>query len=51
MLIQRNIYIYIYVDSKKEVNDKDPEFKVGDHVSTKTSLQKDTNQIGLKKIL
>ena len=44
------IYIYIYVDSKKEVNDKDPEFKVGDDVSTKISLQKDTNQIGLKKI-
>ena len=21
-----------YVDSKKEVNDKDPKFKVGDHV-------------------
>ena len=23
-----------YVDSKKEVNDKDPKFKVGDHVRT-----------------
>ena len=22
----------IYIDSKKEVNDKDPKFKVGDHV-------------------
>ena len=23
-----------YIDSKKEVNDKDPKFKVGDHVRT-----------------
>ena len=26
------IYIYIYIDFKKEVNDKDPKFKIGDHV-------------------
>ena len=36
--------------SKKEVNDKDPTFKVRDHVSTKISLQKDTHQIGLRII-
>ena len=43
-----------YVDSKKEVNDKDPKFKVGDHVrfqNTKTFLLKDIHQIGLKKFL
>ena len=26
------IYIYIYIDFNKEVNDKDPKFKVLDHV-------------------
>ena len=25
-----------YIDSKKEVNDKDPKFKVGDHVRIST---------------
>ena len=43
-----------YIDSKKEVNDKDPKFKVGDmqeFLSTKIFLQKDTHQIGLKKFL
>ena len=37
-----------YIDSIKEVNDKDPKFKVGDHVRTskyKIFLQKDTQQI------
>ena len=29
-----------YIDFKKEVNDKDPKFKVGDHISI--SKQKDT---------
>ena len=45
-----------YVDSKKEVDDKDPKFKVGDHVRIskyKNILRKDTHQIGNfeKKIL
>ena len=34
-----------YVDFKKEVNDKDPKFKVGDF------LLKDTPRTGLKKFL
>ena len=41
-----------YIDSNKEVNDKDPKFKVGDHVkfqNTKIFLLKDTLQTGLKK--
>ena len=43
-----------YIDSSKEVNDKDPKFKVGDHVkfqNTKAFLLKDTLQTGLKKFL
>ena len=43
-----------YIDSKKEVNDKDPKFKVGDHVRIskyKNIFAKDTHQIGLKKFL
>ena len=43
-----------YIDSSKEVNDKDPKFKVGDHVkfqNTKAFLLKDTFQTGLKKFL
>ena len=43
-----------YIDSKKEVNDKNRKFKFGDHVgilSRKIFLQKDTHQIGLKKFL
>ena len=44
-----------YVDSKKEVNDKDPKFKfkliVSKFLSTKIFLQNDTYQIGLKKFL
>ena len=43
-----------YIDSKKEVNDKDPKFKVGDHIQIskyKNFLLKDTHQIGLKKFL
>ena len=27
-----SFFIYIYIDFKKEVNDKGPKFKVGDHV-------------------
>ena len=38
-----------YIDSSKEVNDKDPKFQVGDH--TKSFLPKDILQIGLKKFL
>ena len=43
-----------YIDIDKEVNDKDPKFKVGDHVrmsNTKTFLLKAILQIGLKKFL
>ena len=42
-----------YIDSIKEVNDKDPKFRVGDHVrisKKKTFLLKDILQIGLKKV-
>ena len=43
-----------YINLKKEVNDKDPKFKVGNHVrilSTKIFLQKDTCEASLKKFL
>ena len=43
-----------FTDFKKEVNDKDPKFKVGDHVRIskyKIFLLKDTHQTGLKKFL
>ena len=43
-----------YIDSSKEVNDKDPTFKVGDHVRIskyKTFLLKDTLQTSLKNFL
>ena len=43
-----------YIDFKKGINDKDPKFKVGDHVRIskyKVFLLKDTQQIGLKKCL
>ena len=43
-----------YTDFKKEVNDKDPKFKVGDHIRIskyKIFLLKDTHQTGLKKFL
>ena len=43
-----------YITIDKEVNDKDPKFKVGDHariLKHKTSLPKDIIQIGLKKFL
>ena len=43
-----------YIDFEKEVNDKDPKFKVGDHVRIykykKTFLIKDRHQTGLKKL-
>ena len=43
-----------YINSSKEINDKDPEFKIGDTVRTpkyKILLQKVTFHIGLKKFL
>ena len=43
-----------YIDFKKDVNDKDPKFKVGDYVrisKNKNILLKDACQIGLKKFL
>ena len=43
-----------YIDFKKEINDKDPKFKVRDCVGIskyKNILLKHTNQIGLKKFL
>ena len=43
-----------YINFDKEVNDRDPKFKVGDHVeflNTKIFLLKDIHQIGLKKFL
>ena len=39
-----------YINISKEVNDKDPKFKVGDQ-NTKTFLLKAILQIGLKKFL
>ena len=42
------------IDFEREVNDKDPKFKAGDHVrflNTKILLLKDTCEIGLKKFL
>ena len=41
-----------YIDFKKEVNDKDPKFKIGDHIKIlKIFLLKDTHQIGQKTFL
>ena len=43
-----------YINTNKELNDKNPKFKVGDHVRIskyKTFLLKATLQIGLKKHL
>ena len=42
-----------YVDFEKEVNDKDPKFKVCDHVriSKYKNIFTDIHQIGLKKFL
>ena len=42
------------IDCSKEINDKDPKFKIGDIVKIskyKNILQKVTFQIGLKKFL
>ena len=43
-----------YMDFKKEVNDKDPKFKVADDARIskyKNIFTKDTHEIGLKKFL
>ena len=43
-----------YINADKEINNKDPKFKVGDRIeyqNTKTFLLKVTHQIGLKKYL
>ena len=43
-----------YIDSSQEVNDKDPKFKVGDHVRIskhKNILLNDLLEIGLKRFL
>ena len=43
-----------YIDFEKEVNNKDPKFKIGDHVTIskyKNILLGDTLQISLKKLL
>ena len=43
-----------YIDFEKEVNNKDPKFKIGDHVRIskyKIFLLKDAHQISLKKFL
>ena len=53
--VKDNTYIdSTELHSNNEVNDKDPKFKVGDHVSIskyKIYSLKDTHQIGLKKFL
>ena len=49
-----NVKDNTYVNTDKEINNKDPKFKVGDHVriqNTKTFFVKATPQIGLKKYL
>ena len=43
-----------YIDSSKEINDKDPKFKIGDIVRTskyKNSFEKGYTPIGLKEVL
>ena len=43
-----------YIDSSKEINDKDPKLKIGDIVripKCKNSFEKGYNPIGLKKFL
>ena len=53
--VKDNTYIdSMELHSSKEVNDKDPKFKVGDRVRIskyKIFLLKDKHQIGLKKLL
>ena len=44
-----------YINPSKEINDKNPKFKIGDNVRIskykKTFLQKDMFQLGLRYIL
>ena len=61
--VSKNVYIKMnpvvvksstYIGSSKEINDKDPKFKIGDIVRAskyKNILQKVTLQISLKKFL
>ena len=47
-----NVKDNTYIDFEKEVNNKDPKFKFGDHLRIskfKNIFLKDTNQICLKK--
>ena len=49
-----NVKDNTYIDFNKEVNDKDPKFKIDDYVKIskyKTSLLQDLLQIGLKNFL
>ena len=49
-----NVKDNTYIDFEKEVNNKDPKFKIGDHVRIskyKIFLLKDAHQISLKKFL
>ena len=49
-----NVKDNTYIDFEKEVNNKDPKFKFGDHLRIskfKNIFLKDTNQICLKKFL
>ena len=58
-LVSKNVYIgklemkpvdvkdNIYIDFKKEVNDKDPKFKVGDHVRISKYKNTFAKEIGL----
>ena len=61
--VSKNVYIKMnpvvvksstYIGSSKEINDKDPKFKIGDNVRAskyKNILQKVTLQISLKRFL
>ena len=61
--VSKNVYIKMnpvvvksstYIGSSKEINDKDPKFKIGDIVRAskyKNILQKVTLQISLKRFL
>ena len=49
-----NVTDNTYIDFKKEINDKDPKFKVGDYVgfqNTRIFLLKNTHRTGQKKFL
>ena len=51
-MILADVKVNTYIGFKKQVNDKDPKFKLGDHVRIldfEFWMLKDTHQIGLKK--